>query len=213
MDWQVSRPSESLWQYVRQLREESSSNLFHDILVYCRDGPLPWNRLCLGFSFPSFQAVIARDLNSESEVSVSLPDFTVWQAKEFLEANLPKLSTPSLHPGLTPSSVSYKLVPHEEKEVAHNSDEEDEDDFFAAELLDQSGNYESDPEEKPDIQDLDRKIQQDRAITHVERKRSRNNKGVLISNDLADYILVECQICGQHKPMTFRALLNLINHF
>ena len=203
MDWHVSRPSESLWQYVRQLREESSSTLFHDILVYCRDGPLPWNRLCLAFSFPSCQAVIARDLNSESEVSVSLPDFTVWQAKEFLEASLPKQSTSSLHPGLTPSAVSYKLVPHEDKEEEHNPDEEDEDDFFAADLLDQSGDYESDPEEKPDINDLDRKIQQDRAIAPVERKRSRNSKGVLISNDLADYIMVECQICGLHKPMTF----------
>ena len=210
MDWQVSRPQETLWQYVRQLREDSSSNLFHDILVYCRDGPLPWNRLCLAFSFPSFQAVIARELNSESEVSVSLPDFTVWQAKEFLEANLPKHSTSSLHPGLTPSSVSYKLVPHEEKEEQPNphhddddDEEEDDNEFFAADLLDQSGEYESDPEEKPDLQDLDRKIHQDRAVAPVERKRTRNTKGVLISNDLADYVLVECQICGLHKPMTF----------
>ena len=57
MDWEVSRPPESLWQYVRQLREDAESTLFHDILVYCRDGPLPWNRLCLALSFPAFQVV------------------------------------------------------------------------------------------------------------------------------------------------------------
>ena len=55
MDWEVSRPPESLWQYVRQLREDAESTLFHDILVYCRDGPLPWNRLCLALSFPACQ--------------------------------------------------------------------------------------------------------------------------------------------------------------
>ena len=57
MDWEVTRPPESLWQYVRQLREDAESTLFHDILVYCRDGPLPWNRLCLALSFPAFQVV------------------------------------------------------------------------------------------------------------------------------------------------------------
>ena len=57
MDWEVSRPPESLWQYVRQLREDAESTLFHDILVYCRDGPLPWNRLCLALSFPACQVV------------------------------------------------------------------------------------------------------------------------------------------------------------
>ena len=55
MDWEVTRPPESLWQYVRQLREDAESTLFHDILVYCRDGPLPWNRLCLALSFPACQ--------------------------------------------------------------------------------------------------------------------------------------------------------------
>ena len=58
MDWEVSRPPESLWQYVRQLREDAESTLFHDILVYCRDGPLPWNRLCLALSFPACQVVV-----------------------------------------------------------------------------------------------------------------------------------------------------------
>ena len=60
MDWEVSRPPESLWQYVRQLREDAESTLFHDILVYCRDGPLPWNRLCLALSFPACQVVELR---------------------------------------------------------------------------------------------------------------------------------------------------------
>ena len=149
--------------------------------------------------------MIDKQLNSESEVSVSLPDFTVWQAKELLEANLQKSSSSSLHPDLKPTSVCYKLVPHEEKEEEQEpADQENEEDFLAADLLDQSGDYESDPEEKPDVKDLDRKIyeEEEHPVSPVERKRTRNSKGVLISNDLADYTLVECQICGVHKQMT-----------
>ena len=36
----------------------------------------------------------------------------------------------------------------------------------------------------------------------LERVQDRDEDGYLISNDLADYMLVECQICNLHKPMT-----------
>ena len=37
---------------------------------------------------------------------------------------------------------------------------------------------------------------------HLERVQEKDEDGYLISNDLADYMLVECQICNLHKPMT-----------
>merc|ERR1712008_332432 len=110
------------------------TTIFHDIILHCSDGPLPWNRLCLALSLSSFEAVLAKDLNSESEIAVSLPDLTVWQAKEVLESSLPKSSKSGLHPSLQPSTTSYPLVPHEEVKGRNSPVVEDEDDFFAAEL-------------------------------------------------------------------------------
>jgi hypothetical protein len=37
---------------------------------------------------------------------------------------------------------------------------------------------------------------------YVERVQDRDEEGYLISNDFADYIRTECQICSQHTPMT-----------
>ena len=34
------------------------------------------------------------------------------------------------------------------------------------------------------------------------RIQDRHDDGCLISNDLADYTLVECQMCSLHLPMT-----------
>ena len=205
MDWKVSRSPELLWQEVQQLLRDPSTTIFHDIILHCSDGPLPWNRLCLALSFPSCEAVLAKDLNSESEVAVSLPDLTVWQAKEVLEGSLPKSSKTGLHPSLQPSTTSYTLVPHGEVEDRRSTVVEDEDDFFAAELLDQSGGYgsESEAEEKPDIEDLKENILKKKCRKQAEKQSSRDSKGVLISNDLADYVMTECHVCGIQKPMTF----------
>ena len=135
MDWKISCSSEELWKQVRHLKETSSptsSMLFHDILIHCRDGVLPWNRICLALTFSSCRAILDKELNSESELAVSLPDYTVYEARTLLEASLPKASSSSLHPALTPSSVSYTLVPHTEEQarVTTNSENEDEGTFF-----------------------------------------------------------------------------------
>ena len=193
MDWRVSWSSVTLWRQVRQLLEEPGCTLFYDIVIYCSDGVLPWNRLCLGFSLPSCAALLARDLTSEAEVAVSLPDLTVWRAKELLEAGLPEEQS-TLHPALTPGSVSYSLVPRQEVGNEPEQDDVDED-FYAADLLDQSG-YESDAEPKPIVAPIKER-------SPVERKTSRTTAGVLVSNDLTDYVLVECKMCGVRKPMTF----------
>jgi hypothetical protein len=212
MDWRVSRPEETLWQHVRQLLREPGCTLFHDIIIYCSDGVLPWNRLCLALSFPACKAVLAKDLNSEAELAVSLPDLAVWQAKEVLEGSIPIVTGGGLHPSLKPSAVSYTLVPHEDvnegEEDEDEADErppspmvEDEDDFFAAEM---PGGHdsESDVETKPDIRrNHERKLDKSKRTNHAEPKKSRSNKGVLISNDLADYTLAECQVCGVQKPL------------
>ena len=205
MDWQVSRPSDTLWRLVRQLQAQPESTLFYDIVIYCSDGALPWNRLCLALSLPSCAVVLDKDSSTESEVSVSLPDFMVWQAKEVLETSLPKESESLLHPSLIPSSASYTLVPHQEEEEQENLDEvpfEEEDDFYAGDMLDQSG-YESNVEAKPNNPDKEKKTSVKSRKKQVEKKLSRNESGVLVSNDLADYVQVECQICGVRKPMTF----------
>ena len=197
MDWKISCSSEELWKQVRHLKETSSptsSTLFHDILIHCRDGILPWNRICLALTFSSCRAVLDRELNSESELAVSLPDYTVYEAKTLLEASLPKASSSSLHPALTPSSVSYTLVPHTEEQarVTTNSENEDEETFFDPGSLDSD----SECEEKPDVNDLKRKIVKHQKVQRPERQRRRTSKGLLISNDLADCVLVECKICG-----------------
>ena len=205
MDWQVSRPLDTLWRLVRQLQAEPGSSLFYDIVIYCSDGALPWNRLCLALSLPSCAVVLDKDSSTESEVSVSLPDFTVWQAKEVLETSLPKESESLLHPSLIPSSASYTLVPHQEEEEQENLDEvpfEEEDDFYAGDMLDQSG-YESNVEAKPNNPDKEKKTSVKSIKKQVEKKLSRNESGVLVSNDLADYVQVECQICGVRKPHDF----------
>ena len=189
MDWQVSRPLATLWRLVRQLQAEPGSSLFYDIVIYCSDGALSWNRLCLAICLPSCAVVLAEDSSTESEVSVSLPDLTVCQAKEVLETSLPKESL--LHPSLLPSSASYTLVPHQDQD-----EDEEEDDIYAGDMLEQSG-------DENDVEDKTKKTNVKSRKTQVERKTSRNESGVLVSNDLADYVQVECQICGVRKPMTF----------
>ena len=37
---------------------------------------------------------------------------------------------------------------------------------------------------------------------YIERVQDRDENGHLISNDIADYMLVECQICSLHTPQT-----------
>ena len=37
---------------------------------------------------------------------------------------------------------------------------------------------------------------------YIERVQDRDEYGHLISNDIADYMLVECQICSLHTPQT-----------
>ena len=37
---------------------------------------------------------------------------------------------------------------------------------------------------------------------HLKRMQKRDEDGHLISNDLADYMLVKCQLCNLHKPLT-----------
>ena len=195
MDWKISRSPEELWQLVRHLKNNSSSSSsFHDIIVHCSDGALPWNRICLALTFTSCRAVLDKELNSEAELAVSLPDFTVSEARELLEASLPKTSKPALHPALTPSSVSYTLVPHVEAgaRTRLSPEVEDEDTFFDPGSLDS----ESECEEKPDVDILKRKVAKVKKSGKPERQRSRTAKGVLISNDLADCVLVECKICG-----------------
>ena len=203
MDWKISRPKEELWQYVRQLKENSSSpSLFNDILIHCRDGTLPWNRICLALTFPSCRAVLDKELNSEAELAVSLPDYTVCEARELLEATLPKTSAPTLHPALKPSSVSYTLVPHVEERAKGRLSPvvvEDEDTFFDPGSLDS----ESECEEKPDVDDLKRKVENREKARKPERQRSRTSKGVLISNDLADCVQVECKICGVRRTRIY----------
>ena len=205
MDWKISRSAEELWQHVRQLKDNSSpssSLLFNDILIHCSDGALPWNRICLALTFSSCRAVLDKELNSEAELAVSLPDYTIREARELLEATFPKTSTPTLHPALTPSSVSYTLVPHvKERAKGRLSPEvvEDEDTFFDPGSLDS----ESECEEKPDVDDLKRKVENKEKAGKPERKRSRTSKGVLISNDLADCVQVECKICGVRRTRIY----------
>ena len=47
-----------------------------------------------------------------------------------------------------------------------------------------------------------RKTVHDFSTGYLERVQERDEDGYLISNDLADYMLVECQICNLQKPMT-----------
>ena len=172
MDWQVSRPSDTLWRLVRQLQADPGSTLFYDIVIYCSDGALPWNRLCLALSLPSCAVVLDKDSSTESEVSVSLPDFTVWQAKEVLETCLPKESESLLHPSLLPSSASYTLVPHQEQEEQENQDEvpfEEEEDCYAGDMLDQSA-YDSDVEAKPSDLDKEKKTIVKSRKKQIEKK-------------------------------------------
>ena len=179
MDWKISRSPEELWQLVRHLKNNSphsssssssSFSSFHDIIVHCSDGALPWNRICLALTFTSCRAVLDKELNSEAELAVSLPDFTVSEARELLEASLPKTSKPALHPALTPSSVSYTLVPHVEAgaRTRLSPEVEDEDTFFDPGSLDS----ESECEEKPDVDILKRKVAKVKKSGKPERQRS-----------------------------------------
>ena len=302
MDWQISRQDpEFFWSQVQQLRLESPG-LFFDTTVHCNDGSFSWNRLCLGLSLSSCQPLLTIDLSFEVDIVVYLPDLTVQQLKEVLEANLPEESTFSLHPGLTSSSVSYTLVP----QVAHRlsqisqvpqnnryspqknqvttinratlplkpgteglmkslkdpetgrtywkctqcsyfnksaksskykverhvtskhlgktrvdgvkmevveQDEEEmvyegfDDDFLAAELLEQAGGYEGETDIKPDVDDLDEKMNKgDWGDSTGDwgnvAEETRTEDGTPISNDMADYAKVECQLCGTQDPIT-----------
>ena len=80
-----------------------------------------------------------------------------------------------------------------------------DDDFLAAEMLEQSGGYESEPDVKPDVEDLDEKMNKGGWDWNTSAGETRTEDGTLISNDIADYAKVECQLCGTQDPMsTFR---------
>ena len=110
MDWQVSRHSSVLWGFIQELQQDPKCSLFFDLTIYCSDGDLPWNRLCLALSIPSCAAILNSDV-PETEVAVSLADITMSELQAQLSSCLPIKAT--IHPSLVPGGgkVSYNLVP------------------------------------------------------------------------------------------------------
>ena len=182
MDWQISRPPDILWSYVRDLKDSTGSTNFHDIILYCSDGAIPWNRLLLGISLPSCSSLLQPALGLEVEVAVSLPDLSVSQAKEVLEATLPQAPAWQIHPALVPSHVSYTLVPGQE-----------EDDILA-------GGYDSDVDIKPDITECELVLEEETSFRkQIGRKRKREQSKTSNQKDVHHSIFTEEVIQGKRQ--------------
>ena len=135
MDWQVTRHTSVLWGFIQELQQDPKCSLFFDLTIYCSDGELPWNRLCLALSIPSCAAILNYDV-PETEVAVSLADITMAELQTQLENCLPIKAT--IHPSLVPGGgkVSYNLVPA--KPPMQNGDVGSDSDACAGDQLDPS---------------------------------------------------------------------------
>ncbi len=135
MDWQVTRHTSVLWGFIQELQQDPKCSLFFDLTIYCSDGELPWNRLCLALSIPSCAAILNYDV-PETEVAVSLADITMAELQTELENCLPIKAT--IHPSLVPGGgkVSYNLVPA--KPSMQNGDVGSDSDACAGDQLDPS---------------------------------------------------------------------------
>ena len=135
MDWQVTRHTSVLWGFIQELQQDPKCSLFFDLTIYCSDGELPWNRLCLALSIPSCAAILNYDV-PETEVAVSLADITMAELQTQLENCLPIKAT--IHPSLVPGGgkVSYNLVPA--KPSMQNGDVGSDSDACAGDQLDPS---------------------------------------------------------------------------
>ena len=135
MDWQVTRHTSVLWGFIQELQQDPKCSLFFDLTIYCSDGELPWNRLCLALSIPSCAAILNYDV-PETEVAVSLADITMAELQTELENCLPIKAT--IHPSLVPGGgkVSYNLVPA--KPSMQNGDVGSDSDACAGDQLEPS---------------------------------------------------------------------------
>ena len=135
MDWQVTRHTSVLWGFIQELQQDPKCSLFFDLTIYCSDGELPWNRLCLALSIPSCAAILNYDV-PETEVAVSLADITMAELQTQLENCLPIKAT--IHPSLVPGGgkVSYNLVPA--KPSMQNGDVGSDSDACAGDQFDPS---------------------------------------------------------------------------
>ena len=133
MDYHLSRHSSVLWNFVQELQGEADNKQFFDLTIYCSDGSLPWNRLCLALSVPSCAVLLDHGgprWTEETDVTVSLADVTVDELRTMLESCLPG-SAITIHPSLIPGGgkVAFDLVEREVEEPlvnGHIDSEEEE---------------------------------------------------------------------------------------
>lgn len=76
-----------LWGFVSDLKLRGDCSLFFDLSIYCSDGAVSWNRLCLALSHPAYTFLM--DINRE-DVAVSMVDCTMAEVKEWLKNSLGK---------------------------------------------------------------------------------------------------------------------------
>ena len=104
--------------------------------------------------------------------------------------------SPKVPSGLTITPVMPKALQQEvalihEQKVVHNDEEEDFNTGTITRVM-----------PKALKQKVVKNEEQDYTMAFVERGQERDENGHVISNDFADYMLVECQICSLQTPMT-----------
>jgi len=124
MDYRLSRHTSVLWNFVQELQGQADNRQFFDLTIYCSDGSLPWNRLCLALSVPSCAVLLDHGgprWTEETDVTVSLADVTVDELRATLESCLPG-SAITIHPSLIPGGgkVAFDLVEREVEEPLQN---------------------------------------------------------------------------------------------